>query len=143
MTWVSSPLFNLTLRFNRFGRLALSRDERMASSWIGGCFLMALGLFVVYVVTGGTRSFNWMIFFGLLIFPLAVTFRQPIGKPRLLAALCTTALALIGATSLVLAMLGIGSIGGIRTTSLFMLFFGGSILSTWFNAFIGPGRIGR
>ena len=35
LTWIASPLFNLLLRLNRFGRLALSRDQRIASSWIG------------------------------------------------------------------------------------------------------------
>ena len=47
LTWISSPLFNLLLRFNRFGRLALSREQRIESSWIGGCFLLAALFFVV------------------------------------------------------------------------------------------------
>ena len=50
LTWIASPLFNFLLRFNRFGRLALSRDQRVASSWIGGCFLLAVVCFVAYLV---------------------------------------------------------------------------------------------
>ena len=56
LTWISSPLFNLLLRFNRFGRLALSRDQRIASSWIGGCFVLAAVSFVVYLVRPSERT---------------------------------------------------------------------------------------
>ena len=51
LTWIASPLFNFLLRFNRFGRLALSDDQRVASSWIGGCFLLAAACFVAAMVT--------------------------------------------------------------------------------------------
>jgi tetratricopeptide (TPR) repeat protein len=143
MTWVSSPLFNITLRFNRFGRLALTDDQQMQSNWIGGSFFLALGLFVVYLVTGSDRAFLGMIYFGLLLFPLAVTFRQPAGKPRLLSWLYTGAFALLGATALGLIFLNIGSIGRLNSLSMFQAFCWGTVLSTWLGAFFGNGRIGR
>ena len=34
LTWTADPLFNLLLRVNRFGRLALSDEQRIASSWL-------------------------------------------------------------------------------------------------------------
>ncbi|MDR2982894.1 MAG: tetratricopeptide repeat protein [Puniceicoccales bacterium] len=51
LSWVATPLFNLFLRFNRFGRLVLSADERKASNWfalpligtIGGLVAFACG----------------------------------------------------------------------------------------------------
>ena len=46
LTWFAYPLFNLLLRFNKFGRYALSRDQRRASNWFGLC----LAVFVVAVV---------------------------------------------------------------------------------------------
>ena len=41
-TWFAGPLANLSLRLHPFGRLALARDERIASSWIGGFLLAAV-----------------------------------------------------------------------------------------------------
>ncbi len=52
MTWIASPLFNLTLRFNRFGRLALSREQKTQSNWIGACFCLAVVFFVLYLRSG-------------------------------------------------------------------------------------------
>src|SRR5512133_875707 len=42
LTWTADPVFNLLLRLNRFGRLALSREQIVASNWIGGCLLVAV-----------------------------------------------------------------------------------------------------
>ena len=58
LTWTADPLFNLLLRMNRFGRLALSDEQRAASTWFGAtvflalaslglCFGVALSLFLV------------------------------------------------------------------------------------------------
>ena len=41
MTWLADPLFNLLLRLNRFGRLALSRKQVVSSNCIG-LLLLAL-----------------------------------------------------------------------------------------------------
>ena len=45
MTWIGSPLFNLTLWFNSFGRMALSKEEKRVSLAI--CVLVAISLFFV------------------------------------------------------------------------------------------------
>lgn len=37
MTWIADPLFNLLLRLNRFGRLALSREQVVAANFLGAC----------------------------------------------------------------------------------------------------------
>ena len=46
LTWIAMPLFNLLLRLNKFGRLALSDEQIRASNWIGGCLL--------FVIVGGS-----------------------------------------------------------------------------------------
>ena len=89
MTWISSPLFNLALRLNRFGRLALSPQQRLESSWIGGSFLLAAASLVAYLLNGSDASLMGTIFFGLMLLPLAMTFQQPAGTPRLPRAACT------------------------------------------------------
>src|SRR5262249_4777977 len=89
LTWIASPLFNLLLRLNRFGRLALSREQRIASNWIGGCFLLAAAFFVADTVHGTLLTEIGMVYFGLLLLPLAGTFAQPPGNPRRLMAVYT------------------------------------------------------
>ncbi|MDB5311522.1 MAG: hypothetical protein JWO38_5724 [Gemmataceae bacterium] len=42
LTCLAGPLFTLLLRLNRFGRLALSREEIRQSNWVGGCLFAGL-----------------------------------------------------------------------------------------------------
>ncbi|HUY89935.1 MAG TPA: tetratricopeptide repeat protein [Pirellulales bacterium] len=93
MTWVADPLFNLLLRLNRFGRLALSREQIVASNWFGGCVFLALASLGVYLATDDPAA-SWAAFaFGLLSLPVAVIFRCHRGRPRLLMSLYTLGMA--------------------------------------------------
>jgi tetratricopeptide (TPR) repeat protein len=143
MTWISSPLFNLTLRFNRFGRLALTSDEKLASTLIGTSFFLALGCFGIFVVTPRTGAFWAMVYFGLMLFPLSVTFRQPIGKPRLLAATYTGVVAMLGALALTLFFLDKATLANFNSFSILRAFLWGSVLSTWLGSFLATGRLSR
>ena len=144
MTWISSPLFNLTLRFNQFGRLALSREQRAQSNWIGACFFLALALFATYLATGNDLAFLVMMYFGFLLFPMAMAFGLPTGRPRLLGFAYTAAVALVGATALGWIVLapGVRLRNGMTPVSLFQMFFWGSVLSTWLG-FLGRNAQGR
>ena len=145
LTWIASPLFNLALRFNKFGRMALSREQRVESSWIGGCFLLAVGSFTVYLATGDLLGFISAAYFGLLLLPLTMTFHQPSGKPRWLAAAYTAALASLGIAFLNLILVGKTSpLSGLTTPfQLAQIFFFGAILSTWVPAITGRLASGR
>jgi tetratricopeptide (TPR) repeat protein len=136
MTWISSPLFNITLRFNRFGRLALSDEQRVESNWIGGCFFLAAGLLIARLVTGNPVAFLGMMYFGLLLFPLSVTFRQEPGKSRWIAAAFTGGIALLGAVALASLFVPLPLGEGMSPGKLFMYFVYGSVLSTWLGAFL-------
>ncbi len=132
MTWVSSPLFNLALRFNRFGRLALSRDQRVESNWIGASFILAVVMFLIYLTTGDLMAKLAMGYFGLLLLPLAMTFHQRRGRPRLLAAAYTAAVALAGGAALVMLAKDIdGPLLGMGPLELVRVFVLGAIFSTW------------
>jgi tetratricopeptide (TPR) repeat protein len=137
LTWISSPLFNLLLRFNRFGRLALSREQRVASNWIGGCFLLAAVSLVAYLVRPTVLASFGMVYFGLLLLPLAVTFGQAPGRPRRLMAAYTAALVLMGMPVLSLILLDRASPWqNVELASkLFEFFVYGAVLSTWISAF--------
>lgn len=98
-TWIAVPLFNLLLLTNRYGRLALSRDQTMAARWVGLC----LGL----AGTAGVAAFAWnigpaiqgAIVCALMTIPVFVVFQAKKGKTRLL----------LGGYALALALMGIGS----------------------------------
>jgi tetratricopeptide (TPR) repeat protein len=97
LTWTADPLFNLILRLNRFGRLALSSEQIVATNWIGSCIflgLLALAGAIIsdfagpYVVAAAV--------FGFLVLPLAGTFKCSPGWPRKWMAAYTGAMAAAG-----------------------------------------------
>jgi tetratricopeptide (TPR) repeat protein len=107
LTWTASPLFNLLLRLNRYGRFALSDDQRVASNWFGGCLLLAvisLGLGLAGVLKGAFLIAA--LVFGLLLIPVAAVFRCARGWPRLTMAVLTAGIAGVGLLSVTLDILG-------------------------------------
>jgi len=95
MTWISVPLFNLLLRLSRFGRLALSREQTVASNWTGACLLLTAGAGGCWALGGGlvqALGFWFTITFGLLVMPLSAVFSCPAGWPRRAMTLYTAAL---------------------------------------------------
>jgi tetratricopeptide (TPR) repeat protein len=128
MTWVAGPLFNLLLRLNRFGRLVLSREETVASNWIGLAILAALGCLGGWIATGSGTALLGAMVFGFLIPPLAGTFGCSPGWPRAVMALYTVGLAGVGLTALglIVADRGDGLAGTLLTTYLV-----GAFLAQW------------
>jgi tetratricopeptide (TPR) repeat protein len=127
LTWTAKPLFNLLLRLNRFGRLALSREQILASNLVGSCLLLALFCVGAWLWTGNID----LLIFGaggscLLIIPVAAIFDLPVGWPRWVMVAYTAAMALVGL--LALALLLLGSPLFILPGALFLL---GVVLDTW------------
>jgi tetratricopeptide (TPR) repeat protein len=50
-TWIGDPLSNLLLRLDPFGRLALTRDELIASNLVGGCLALTVVAVLMLVLT--------------------------------------------------------------------------------------------
>ena len=105
LTWVASPLFNLLLRLNRFGRLALSREEILTSNWVGLCVVVAIGALIA-MCFGYTEAVFVAAVAGFLIPPISRIYDCDVGWPRLGLTLVTLALAAIGATSIGLLISG-------------------------------------
>jgi tetratricopeptide (TPR) repeat protein len=140
MTWIASPLFNFLLRFNKFGRLALSKEERFESSVIGSCFVIAAVSFVASLFTEAAWADVFVIYFGLLLLPLAMTFKQPAGNPRRLSAAYTAVVFALGLPLLSLAVLGPFSPFAHKQDTAFdcfLYFRWGAILATWIPAVLG------
>jgi tetratricopeptide (TPR) repeat protein len=139
LTWIASPLFNLVLRLNPVGRMALSREQRIESTWIGAVFVLAVAGLVASIVTRSDAAIISMIYFGFLLFPLSATFTREAGRPRTIMALYTLGVGLLG-----LPMLSVGFRGenagltDLQTAlKLWTFFLYGTILATWIPALLG------
>ncbi len=97
MTWIASPLFNLLLRLNKFGRMVLSQEQIVASNWIGLTLLAALISSAGCFVYGFKPPWLYAaLLFGLLLLPVAGTFRCPAGTTRMMMAGYTIIIAGLG-----------------------------------------------
>lgn len=90
MTWIADPLFNLLLNLDRFGKHALSRDQRIGSAVFGLDLLIALlgatvalaawlvgGLDILFVL-----GLVAALVFGLALIPVSVIWKCQPGWPR-------------------------------------------------------------
>ena len=102
LTWTADPLFNLLLRLHPDGRHALSREQVVASNWVGASALLALLSLVALVVTRQPWLGTAFILFGALVIPLAGTFQCAPGWPRRAMAGYTLVLFATGVGSLAL-----------------------------------------
>jgi tetratricopeptide (TPR) repeat protein len=110
LTWTADPLFNLLLRLNRFGRLALAREKIVASNWVGGSLLLALlGLAGCFTIGFNTPFLLAAFVFGFLVLPLAGTFKCSEGWPRKAMAIYTGVMATAGISAVLLDFLALSS----------------------------------
>lgn len=130
-TWIVTPLSNLFLRFNIYGRYALNDDQIKASNFTGaGAVLMIAGL-VGLIITGSGFFVNVMILgIGFMIL-LSSMFNPQNQNKRRIAILLASALCLCGTVSLVISFLG-GEAG-----VLWLVFLFGAFAYQWIiNALI-------
>lgn len=99
LTWTAHPMFNLFLRLDRFGRYALSAEQRVASNWFGPFFAAAVAATVWFFATDSDASFFAMFCLAALSICVAVTFSRT-GKTRWGLGAATTALAALAASAL-------------------------------------------
>jgi tetratricopeptide (TPR) repeat protein len=95
-TWLGDSLFNLLLRLDRFGRLALSREQIVASNWIGVCVFGALAMLAAALITDHDMPWFGAIVFAGLTLPVAAVFRCHSGWPRRAMAGYASGLAILG-----------------------------------------------
>lgn len=143
LTWVAQPLFNLTLRLNKYGWYALTPDQRRASNWVGLCYLGAmiggLGVLVAWLAYPPIGPPSWMLVLMLLllVIPISAAYAVKGGKRKV-----------IGAVTILLALLGFGAVlsqlatpgpEGLsdRAMALGGIYVLGVMLSTWLALFMG------
>ncbi len=106
LTWVAKPLFALLLRFDRFGRLALSDEDRVASTWMAVC-LLAAELGVLLALLARNWGFLALTVGGLaLLPPVAGVFHANKGMGRVVLAVYAGGMALLVLLACVAAVIG-------------------------------------
>lgn len=100
-TWVISPISNLFLRFNPYGKMLLSEKEKMSSNFVAVSF----GLFVIgalaYLATFSDQFLTVSVFGFAMMLPLGVMFSPTKQKNALVyytAAMAGVGLLAIGTT---------------------------------------------
>jgi tetratricopeptide (TPR) repeat protein len=99
LSWTAQPMFNLLLRFDRFGRFVLSRDERHATWWFGASLAPALGCLIWWPLGGGIVAVLAAAIFAILSVCASATFIRTKQARKILAAY-SGALAVVGLAGL-------------------------------------------
>lgn len=108
-TWMAAPLFNVVLLLDPLGRLALSRNEKIASALVGGCVLGALVCVAGALAGLSNACIPAAIVCGLLIPPISQIFNYDSGWPRVSMIVTIVLLACMGALAVALLVLGDGA----------------------------------
>lgn len=87
--WLASPLFDLLLRFNRYGRLVLTEEKRQDTVYMAIGLMVVTGLMAGPLITG-FRTLD-MVGYSFLLIALAVTLSVPRRAKRTLASAITVA----------------------------------------------------
>jgi tetratricopeptide (TPR) repeat protein len=149
LTWTADPLFNLLLRMNRLGRLALSREQVWASNCVGFCLLLALIALAAWAVSADSIFALAALMAGWLVIPVAGLFKCSYGWPRLVMALYAVVLAAIGAGGVGILFFGEhlprNMWGTALETARFLCgtFFLGAAISTWLVNLLQFARLRR
>ncbi len=144
LTWIAYPLFNLLLMTSKFGRLALSGEQRTGAYWLG-TYLLALAVSAALgFALGDGRWLVLAVDFGLLLLPVGGTFQCPVGWPRTVMMAVTLLLTLLGPGSLLLAQfVPPESVLFERTRLWHGHFVTGAMLSTWLGMFLSQAQVRR
>lgn len=143
LTWVADPLFNSILRFNRYGRLALSREQVMASNWLLVYLLGTLVPIVLFVLSRDSGHLGLAEDFFWLLLPVGGAFKCPAGWPRRTMLCLTLLLTVAGPGMYVLWGVTPPVPEKLVLRSIYGYFLPGVILSTWLCMFLSQARTRR
>ena len=133
MSWLADPVFNLLLRLNKFGRLAVSAEQRRSSNWVGACLAGCAASVAALLATGLDGFGMTALVSGLLAIPMIATFHCDKGWPRTAMGAYTAGLAALGFTAAALAFFQPAENSRAESidAALLLIFFLGAVLSSW------------
>jgi tetratricopeptide (TPR) repeat protein len=138
LTWFAMPLFNLLLRLDRFGRHALSRDQRIASNWFALFLVVGATAFGLLALGVEPLTFEIGFFAFAIALPVCMIYNCDIGWPRERMLLFTAAMALCGVAWIVTSALG----AKVQAT-WFSIFLLGFIAAPWVANMLVMARVER
>ena len=148
LSWTARPLFDLLLRLNRHGRMALTRRQIVASNWVGLCVLAAIAAVGAALVTRAQEGMFVALVCGLLVIPLSAVFRCTPGWPQTMMTICTALTAACGIAAMPLLFIAwrleeddptrssLTAFGGLFAVG----FFAGAVLSPWIGNWLSSVR---
>ncbi|MFD1000520.1 tetratricopeptide repeat protein [Ohtaekwangia kribbensis] len=95
-TWVITPLSNLFLRLNVYGRYALTKDETESSNFVGIAFGLSVIGFIAALFTGGALFVMLGIYGIAMMIPLSSMYNAKKQSSRTILVIYTIGLALVG-----------------------------------------------
>lgn len=98
-TWVISPISNLFLRFNRYGKFLLDKNEKMSSNFVAASFGIFLIGLACYFMLGDDKFIAVAVFGFTMMVPFGSMFARAKNKNVLLI------------YAVVMAIVGLGAIG--------------------------------
>ena len=119
-TWVITPLSNLFLRLNVYGKYALGRNEIVCSNYIGISILISIVSGILYFLIGGEYFLILCIVGFAMMIPISGLFNATSkSKGRNILLIYTLALGVLGLSSVAIAATGGSAMNPI--TSIFIL----------------------
>ena len=82
MTWIARPLFDLLLRLDPVGRVALSKKQIAASNWVGAALLLAITGLALALLTGVPSFYLLAAGSGMMTMPIAGAFSADTPKAK-------------------------------------------------------------
>ena len=102
VTWTAEPLSNLLLRLDRYGRVLLSREEVVASNWLGATLGVAAATGLAGLAAGSATLAGAGLATAVLAIPVAAVAGCDKGWPRRTMTAYAAACALLIATGVAL-----------------------------------------
>lgn len=135
VTWLATPLFNLLLRLDSLGRMALSREKIRASNWLGADLAVGLAALLAWWITGAGEALLVAVAAAGLALPVAGIFHCRRGWPRWAMIAYTAGFALLAALmTLAYAVARTPEDAASARSTGIGLAIGGAVLSTWIGA---------
>lgn len=103
MTWLADPMFNLILKFNRFGRWALSRREHLEANVFAGLLISSI-LFVLLGCSGIVKSPAAWLMAGwslAMLLPSSIALQMDGARKRIIFIIMVFVLGCIGLAAVV------------------------------------------
>lgn len=95
-TWVITPLSNLFLRLNVYGRYALTKDQTTSSNFVGIAFALSIIGFITALFTGSVLFVMLGIYGIAMMIPLSSMYNAKKQSSRTILVIYTVGLALVG-----------------------------------------------